>query len=87
MLWSEPEANLTNNYTSTVGQLYSLERRFQREPNLNSFFQKSIDTDVEKGLVKVLDESEANGTFGKKMLFATSSSPKTNQAWQSETCL
>ena len=30
MLWSEPEPNLPNNYGSALGQLYSLERRFQR---------------------------------------------------------
>ena len=33
MLWSEPEPNLPNNYGSALGQLYSLERRFQRDPN------------------------------------------------------
>ena len=65
MLWSEPEPNLPNNYSSAFGQLYSLERRFQREPNLKSSYQHSIDTDVEKGFVKILDESEVKGTFGK----------------------
>ena len=33
MLWKEPEPNLPNNYNSALGQLYSLERRFQRDPN------------------------------------------------------
>ena len=58
MLWSEPEPNLPNNYSSALGQLYSLERRFQGDPNLKSLYQQSIDTDVEKGFVKILDESE-----------------------------
>ena len=31
-LWSEPEPNLPNNYGSALGQLHSLERRFQRDP-------------------------------------------------------
>ena len=66
MLWSEPEPNLPNNYSSALGQLYSLERRFQRDPNLKNLYQQSIDTDVEKGFLKILDESEVKGTFGKE---------------------
>ena len=66
MLWSEPEPNLPNNYSSALGQLYSLERRFQRDPNLKNLYQQSVDTDVEKGFVKILDESEVKGTFGKE---------------------
>ena len=48
MLWSKPEPNLPNNYSSALGQLHSLERRLQRDPNLKSFYQQSIDTDVKK---------------------------------------
>ena len=66
MLWSEPVPNLPNNYSSALGQLYSLERRFQRDPNLKSLYQQSIDTDVEKGFVKILNGSEVKGTFGKE---------------------
>ena len=66
MLWSEPEPKLPNNYSSALGQLYSLEQRFRRDPNLKSLYQQSIDTDVEKGFVKILDESEVEGAFGKE---------------------
>ena len=66
MLWSGPEPNLPNNYSSALGQLFSLERRFQKDPNLKSLYQQSIDTDVEKGFVKILDEFEVKGTFGKE---------------------
>ena len=66
MLWSEPEPNLPNNYGLALGQLYSLERKFQRDPNLKELFQQSIDTDVEKGFVKILGKSETKGTFGKE---------------------
>ena len=66
MLWSEPEPKLPNNYSSAQGQLYSLERRFQRDPNLKNLYQQSIETDVEKGFVKILDESEVKGTFRKE---------------------
>ena len=66
MRWSEPEPNLLNNYSSALGQLYSLERRFQRDPNLRSLYQQSKDTNVKKGFVKILDESKMRGTFGKE---------------------
>ncbi|XP_075250897.1 uncharacterized protein LOC142343096 [Convolutriloba macropyga] len=66
MLWSEPEPNLPNNYGSALSQLHSLERRFRRDPNLKSLYQQSIDADVEKGFVKILNESEIKGTFGKE---------------------
>ena len=66
MLWSEPEPNLPNNYGSALGQLYSLERRFQRDPNLKELYQQSIATDVEKGFVKILGKSEVKGTFGRE---------------------
>ena len=66
MLWGESEPNLPNNYSSALGQLYSLEQRFQRGPNLKSLYQQSVDTDVEKGFVKIMDESEVKGTLGKE---------------------
>ena len=66
MLWSEPEPNIPNNYNSTLGQLYSLERRFQRDPNLKSLYQQSIDTNIEKEFAKILNESKVEGTFGKE---------------------
>ena len=66
MPWNEPEPNLPNNYSSALGQLYSLERRFQRDPKLKELYQHSIDTDVEKGFVKTLGKLEVKGTFGKE---------------------
>ena len=66
MLWSEPKPNLPNNYSSALGQLYSLERRFQRDPKLKEFYQQSTDTDVEKGFVKILGKSQVKDTFGKE---------------------
>ena len=64
MLWSEPEPNLPNNYSSALGQLHSLERRLQRDPNLIKLYQNSIHTDVEKGFIKILDESDVKGNCG-----------------------
>ena len=66
MLWSEPKPNLPNNYGSALGQLHSLERRFQQNPKLKELYQQSIDTDVEKGFVKILGKSEVKSTFGKE---------------------
>ena len=66
MLWIEPEPNLPNNYSSAHGQLYSLERRFQRDTKLKELYQQSIDTYVEKGFVKILGKSEVKGAFRKE---------------------
>ena len=66
MLWNETEPNPPNNYSSALGQLNSLEPRFQRDPKLKELYQQSIDTDVEKGFVKILGKSEVKGTFGKE---------------------
>ena len=66
MWWSELEPNLPNNYSSALGQLYSLKRRFQRYQNLKRLYQQSTDTDVETGFLKILDKSEMKGTFGKE---------------------
>ena len=70
MLWSEPKPNLPSNYRSALGQLYSLEQRVQRDPNLKELFQQSIDTDVEKVFVRILEESEVKGSFGKEWYLA-----------------
>ena len=66
MLWSESEPNQPNNLSSVLGQLYTLGRKFQRDPNLERLYQQPIDTDVEKGFVKTLNESVVKGTFGKE---------------------
>ena len=66
MLWNEPEPNPPNNYSSALDQLYSLERRYQRDPNLKELYQQSIDTVVEKGFVKIFGKSEVKNTFGKQ---------------------
>ena len=66
MLWNESEPSLPKKYGSALGQLYSLEQRFQRDPNLKDLYQQSIDTDVEKVFDKILCKSEVKGTFGKE---------------------
>ena len=39
---------------------------FKWDQNLKNLYQQSIDTDVEKEFVKILNESEVKGTFGKE---------------------
>ena len=85
LLRSEPEPSLPNNYSSALGQLHSLERRFQRDPNLKTLYQQSIDKDV--GIHKDIGRVRSERHFQERMLFATPSRAKTKQACQSETCL
>ena len=65
MLWIEPEPNFSKNYGSALGQLYPLEKKFQRDPKIKELYQQSIDTDFEKGFVKIFVESEVKVTFRK----------------------
>ena len=74
ILCKEPEPNLLNNYSSAFGQLYSLEQRFQRDPNLKSLYQQSIDTDVEKKIRKDIGRIRSERRLRERMVFATPSS-------------
>ena len=65
-LWSDSEPNLPNNFSSALGQLPLTGAKIQKGPKLKSSYQQSIHTDVETGFVKILDESEVKGTFGKE---------------------
>ena len=86
MLWSEPEPNLPNNYSSALGQLYSLERRFQRDPNLKNLYQVNRyrrRKKIRKDIGRVRSERQLR----ERIVFATPSSAKPEQAWQSKMCL
>ena len=85
-LWGEPEPNLPNNYSSVLGQLYSLEQRFQREPNLKGLYPQSMYTDVEKGSVKILNGSNEGRHLREGVVFATPSGAKLEKVWQCKTC-
>ena len=61
--------------------------RFHSDPNLKGLYHNTIDTIVEKGLVKLLGVFKVKGTFGEKTLSATTSSAQPEQAWQSKKCL
>ena len=69
MLWSEPKPNLPNKYSSALGQLYSLERRFQRYPSLKSLYPQSIETDVKKGIRKDIGRVQSERHLREEMVY------------------
>ena len=56
---------LPNNFYSAVGQLKSLEKRLLREETLKKRYQETIDTDVNAGYVRTVDQAELNETKDK----------------------
>ena len=62
LLWKNAKSNLPKIYTSAVSQLKSLERRLEKDAKLRQRYQETIDVDVQKGFVRVLDETELENT-------------------------
>ena len=56
---------LPNNFYSAMGQLKSLERRQQKDGTLRKRYQETIDTDVNAGHVRKVDQTELNETRNK----------------------
>ena len=52
--------SLPNNAWVAQKQLWSLETKFARKPHLCALYEASIATDIEKGYVSVVPDSEAN---------------------------
>ena len=65
LLWREDEVNLPNTFYSSMGQLKSLEQRLQKDETLQKRCQKIIDTDVNAGYVRKVDQAELNETKDK----------------------
>ena len=65
LLWREDEVKLPNNFYSAMGQLKSLERRLQKDGALKKRYQETIDTDVNAGYVRKVDQAELNETKDK----------------------
>ena len=53
---------LPNNFYSAMGQLKSLERRLQKDETLRKRYQETIDSDVNAGYVRKIDQTELNET-------------------------
>ena len=62
LLWKNAKPLLPNNYSSAVSQLKSLERRLEKDENLKERHRATIDVDVQKKLVRILDEAELENT-------------------------
>ena len=52
LLWKDPATKLANNRRVAESHLRSLERKLERNSELAVAYQKTIDTDLEKGYVK-----------------------------------
>ena len=65
LLWREDEVKLPNNFYCAMGQLKSLERRLQKDETLRKRYQETIDTDVNAGYVRKVDQTELSETRDK----------------------
>ena len=62
LLWKNAKLHLPNNYSSAVSQLKSLVRRLEKDANLKQRYKETIDVDVQKGFVRILEEEELENT-------------------------
>ena len=51
LLWSDNEVNLPNSYYSSLAQLKSLERRFDKYPSLCEKYAEKITDDMQNGYI------------------------------------
>ena len=65
LLWREDEVKLLESFHSAMGQLKSLERRLQKDKTIKKRCQETIDTDVNAGYVRKVDQAELNETRDK----------------------
>ena len=59
-------SKLTEQLQLSLGSALLTGEKIPEGPNVKSLYQQSIDTNVERVLVKILDKSEVKGTFGKQ---------------------
>ena len=65
LLWREDEVKLPNNFYSAIGQLKSLGQCLQKDETVRKRYQETIDTDVNAGYVRKVDQAELNETKDK----------------------
>ena len=56
---------LPNNFYSAKGQLKSLERHLQKDKTMKKLYIEKIDTDVDAGYVRKVEQTELNETNDK----------------------
>ena len=57
-MWRKEELKMANKFYSPMGQLKSLEQRLQKDETLRKRYQETIDTDVNNGYVRKVDQTE-----------------------------
>ena len=62
LLWAEDDAHVPNNFPSAMSQFTALERRLQKNSSLADKYTDSIQTDIDKGYIRKVDNEELNAT-------------------------
>ena len=62
LLWKEDHPKLANNKELALQRLYSLEKKFQKSPELEEKYRNAIKEYIDKGYAIKLGEREANKT-------------------------
>ena len=62
LLRKNAKPHLPNKYSSAVSQLKSLEHRLEKDENLKQRYKTTFDVDVQKGFLRVLDETDIEKT-------------------------
>ena len=79
ILWKDPNVVLPNKRKAAEAQLYPLERRLDRDPQLKAAYRASIINDVEKGYIRKLSEQEVQATMDNLYHRLTLNLGKTNK--------
>ena len=64
-LWRDDEVKLPNNFYSAMEQIKFLERHLPKDEMLKKRYQEAIDTDVNAGYVRKVDQTELSETKDK----------------------
>ena len=62
LLWAEDEPSLPNNYFSAYQQFLSMEKRLAKDLELKTAYKATIEKDLERNLVRRLDDTETSET-------------------------
>ena len=87
MLWSEPEPNLPNNYRLAPGSALLTGAKIPKGPKPEEFVSTVNRYRCRKRIRKDIGRVRSERHLRERMVFATPSSAKPEQAWQSKTCL
>ena len=66
LLWSDELNEMPNNNIYAAAQLILLEKRLEKDKDLQKRYQETIDVDLEKGFVRKIDRHELKRTRNKQ---------------------